>query len=702
MRCKWLIAAVMLLLAATGRAQELMPYVWRNYIEMLSEEGEDETAEEMMELFAECQENRVNVNDTAVGLSVFPFVSEFQRNSLRVHILLYGQLLSMEELYDVNGFDSTTVEMLRPVAKAGIVEERESVGWKDLFKRGRSNFVTGVGGTVEQARGYRDSIYEGNNMRVMWRYVYKYKERVQLQLSGDKDPGEAFFAGSQRKGFDFYGYSLMINDIGRYAEKERGRERNVYVKRLVLGQYHAQFGQGLTMWSGYGWRSVVGTSICRIGQGVRPNGAFMEYGYLRGGAATLQLARSWQMTAFYSFVDRDATLPRGGGENAEPRVQSIYNSGYHRTQTEIGKKGQLGEHLLGGHIEYRVSELSVGLTGVAMLLDKTIVPATYVYNDNAFVGRRNYNAGVDFRYRYRNVLLFGEAAVCVNKAADTVERNVSPAALLGCEYVINNNHRVSGLARYYSERYHNLHSNAIGQNSSPQNEIGCGIQYRGRLPLGIDALATADWFYFPHMKYLVYGPSRGQDYRLTLSRGFSGIEGLTVNVRYRYNDKGRNITPSTMVDGKYLMEQVYRHQIQADVVYERGGWKFVSRAAYALYYGEVTERDRGWLLYQDVQYQAQRIPLTAVVRVSWCDVDDYEARIYAVENDFIYQSNSMVYQNEGFRCYLLLRYDIKKWWNIGIKYGITGYVDKDSFGSGYELIEGNHRQQWRVQMRLKW
>ena len=312
MRCKCLIVAVMLLLAATGRAQELMPYVWRNYIEMLSEEGEDETAEEMTELFAECQENRVNVNDTAVGLSVFPFVSEFQRNSLRVHIMLYGQLLSMEELYDVNGFDSTTVEMLRPVAKAGIVEERESVGWKDLFKKGRSNFVTGVGGTVEQARGYRDSIYEGNNMRVMWRYVYKYKERVQLQLSGDKDPGEAFFAGSQRKGFDFYGYSLMINDIGRYAEKERGRERNVYVKRLVLGQYHAQFGQGLTMWSGYGWRSVVGTSICRTGQGVRPNGAFMEYGYLRGGAATLRRAEAGRMQSqgFRVFIIRDTTARR--------------------------------------------------------------------------------------------------------------------------------------------------------------------------------------------------------------------------------------------------------------------------------------------------------------------------------------------------------------------------------------------------------
>ena len=42
-------------------------YCFNRLLEMLKldgPDGEDETAEEMTELFAECQENRVNVNDT--------------------------------------------------------------------------------------------------------------------------------------------------------------------------------------------------------------------------------------------------------------------------------------------------------------------------------------------------------------------------------------------------------------------------------------------------------------------------------------------------------------------------------------------------------------------------------------------------------------------------------------------------------------
>ena len=34
--------------------------------------------------------------------------------------------------------------------------------------------------------------------------------------------------------------------------------------------------------------------------------------------------------------------------------------------------------------------------------------------------------------------------------------------------------------------------------------------------------------------------------------------------------------------------------------------------------------------------------------------------------------------------------------------GFPMYTDRDTFGSGYDLIDSNHRQQWRIQMRLKW
>ena len=690
-----------LLWPLAGQAQELMPSAWQYYLEQLSEEGDDETVEEMLELYEVLHESPVNLNDTTDMLSGIPFVSDLQRERLRAYIMMSGALLSVEELYVINGFDSLTVELLRPIVKTDVSATPQRLTWKELLTRGKSNLVMGISGTVEQARGYRDSIYEGDNLRFMWRYRYKYKDRIQLQLSADKDPGEAFFAGSQNRGFDFYGYSLVVNDIGRW--RKEGGESKIYVKRVVAGQYHLQFGQGLTLWSGFGPRMSITTSLNRYAQGLRPNGAFTEYGYMQGAATTVAIGQHWNATLFASYVDRDATLPRNAASDSTiDWIQSLYNSGYHRTATEIGKRNQLGEFLYGGHVEYRNSNLRIGMTGVATRLDKAIVPATYVYNDNAFKGKENYNAGIDFAYRKGKALWFGEVAACANNAFDSVTMQVSPAALIGGEYLFNNSHRVSGYARYYSPTYHNLHANAEGQNSTPQNETGIGLNYQGRLMWGINAVAKADWYYFPHMKYLVYAPSHGQEYNLMLSRSSRRLKGLALNVRYRYKERGRNITPSTQVDGHYLLEQPYRHQVLADIEYKTDSWRFVSRVGYAHYHGDVTEANRGLLFYQDVQFTPPTVPLTVAARIALFDVNDYEARLYAAESDFIYNYSSTLYQNEGCRFYLLLRYDITPNWNIGVKYGITAYADKDTFGSSYEQIDANHRQQWRIQMRLKW
>lgn len=342
------------------------------------------------------------------------------------------------------------------------------------------------------------------------------------------------------------------------------------------------------------------------------------------------------------------------------------------------------------------------MTGVITMLEKNIKPAIYVYNDNAYNGHRNINWGIDAKYRCHRLLLFGEAAICANNARDDGKANISPAITLGGEFVANNNHRASILARYYSPTYHNLHSIAVGQNSTPQNEVGVEANYRGRLPWGIDATATADFFYFPHMKYLVYAPSQGHEYRVLLSRPSRHLKNFKLSVRYRYKTKELNITPSTMVNGHYLLEHTYRHQLMGDIEYRLGNWRLTTRAGYTHYHGDVTEAARGLMLYQDVQFHPQYIPLTIAARVALFNINDYEARLYASESDFLYQYNSTIYQNEGFRCYLLIRYDINQHWNIGLKYGITSYTDKQTFGSGYDQIDGSSRQQWRIQMRLKW
>lgn len=692
-------AFLWLLLPFCMRAQLSLPTVWTNYLEALYEDGEDESVEDLQDLYDAYVENPFNLNDTAHLLQGFPFVSDIQRERLYSYILLYGELMSVEELYSINGFDSLTVELLRPLVKGGRNEVWQPIDWRKVLKYGRSNMVTGVGGTVEQARGYEEDIYEGDNLRLLWRYSFKYKDRVQLQVSVDKDPGEAVFRGSQRQGFDFYGYSLMLNDIGRNAAKGKG----VYLQRLILGQYHAQFGQGLTAWSGFGYRMSLGTGISRHAPGIRPNGVFTEYGYLQGAAAVISLSPKWKLTTFLSCADRSATLPRGADKDSTiDWVQSLYSSGYHRTQTEINKKRQLREYVIGGHIERATKSFKAGVTAMATLFDKEIIPATYVYNDNAFRGRQNLNIGADAAYLHGRLMLFGEAALCLNHAFDSVALNISPAVVAGGEFIINNDHRMSVQLHYYSPNYHNLHACAIGMGSNPQNEMGAGLYYQGHLPGFVTASAIAEFAYFSHEKYLAYAPTHGNQLTLVLSRPLGSNNDLKMNLRYRYKDRGRNITPSTMVDGKYLMEQTYRHQIQADVEYSSGAWKCVTRLGWAHYHGDVTEASHGLLLYEDVQFRPQRIPLIVAARVALFDVEDYEARLYAVESGFMYQHSSMMFQDEGCRLYLLLRYDISKYWNVGVKYGITSYGNKDTFGSGYELIESNHRQQWTVQVRVKW
>lgn len=689
-----------LCLAWRAGAQTPLPVQAMDYLEQLAEEGEDEAVEELMELYDTYSATPLNLNDTTHVLEGVPFVNDLQRESLRAYIVLFGQLLSIDELYNVHGFDSLTVELLRPITTASPITDSPPFTFKRMLQQGRHNLVTGISGTIEQARGYRDSIYEGNNLRLMWRYQFNYKDLVRLQLSGDKDPGEAFFAGSQRQGFNFYGYSLVVNDLWKPTHSD---SRKVWVRRIVAGQYNAQFGQGLTLWSCYGSRQPFGTRIHRTASGLRPGSAFVEYGYLRGAGTTVALGEHLDVTVCYSWADRAATLLKKSlRDSLTHHVQSLYNSGYFRTATEVEKQHQLDEQLLGGHLEFHTRQLRIGLTAAAMQLSKEILPATYVYNDNAFRGNKNLNAGIDFSYRYRRLLIFGEAALCANHLNDTLPRNISPAAIAGAEFLLNNEHSFSGQFRYYGANYQNLHASALGHGSTPQNEWGGGLNYQGLLPWDIQTTLSADWFVFPHMKYLVYAPSHGCDYRVLLERASSLLQGVTYRMRYRYKERGRNVTPTHMVDGQYQLEQTYSHQWQADLLYHHRSLQLTTRFAYNRYHGEVTETKQGFLLYQDVQYRPERMPLNVAARVAWFSVEDYEARIYTVESDFIYNYNSSVYQNKGFRLYLLLQYNINPNWNIGLKYACTAYTDRDTFGSSYEQIDANHRQQWRIQMRLKW
>ena len=289
------------------------PQCWAQYniddymvetIETWMEQNDDDIdPDDLMEWFMESKETPLNINDTMSNrYRSLPFLSDFQRSAINAYIAQNGELVTLAELYFINGLDSLTIRLLTFVSTVAPSKMDRTITLKDIVTHGHSNLRTGMRLSFPKSRGYEEDIYEGSPFRLYFRYNYKYHDRFSFMLSGDKDPGEALrFALSKKDGnvpyygFDFYGFHLLIKNIGIF-------------KSAIIGQYNLQFGQGLTLWTGYAPWGVGSMPLRRYGQGVRPASAFCEYGYLQGIATTLALIpKRLDMTLFFSDVNRGAT-----------------------------------------------------------------------------------------------------------------------------------------------------------------------------------------------------------------------------------------------------------------------------------------------------------------------------------------------------------------------------------------------------------
>jgi hypothetical protein len=81
------------------------------------------------------------------------------------------------------------------------------------------------------------------------------------------------------------------------------------------------------------------------------------------------------------------------------------------------------------------------------------------------------------------------------------------------------------------------------------------------------------------------------------------------------------------------------------------------------------------------------------------DIDDFNARVFAVESDVLYQYSVPLYQNAGVRYYILLHYNVSKHFDLWLRYAKTTYRNVNSIGTGLEQIQGNESSDMKVQVR---
>lgn len=665
----WLLPLVVW--SQTSRVDVALEEYMEIYVQQ-TEYSADEN--EVLEILNFYLENKINVNDTTSKelLNLF-FVQEKHLNAIRAYVQQQGQMLSLSELTFISVIDSVTLQLLYPFVVAEPVEDGKSVAIKDMLTLGKHTVVLGTKTTLEIKKGYIDSSYLGDSFRYYFRYNYKYKDNLFFSFSGDKDAGEELFGQSQKLGFDHYGVTFMLKNVGR-------------VQKLAVGNYNIQLGQGLTMWTGSGMKFTVDGNIKKYAPVVKAVSPFAEHDFLKGGALQVALGKHTSMAAFVSYKKRDATnmTVANNGQNV---FQSFYTSGYHRTEKELQKKDLVGETVTGGSLQYNNTNFTLGINGYYQHLDAILSPKEYFYNCYYFSGSNNMSVGVDASYLFRNILLFAESAF------DGEGKN---ASIAGAQLWAGNDVSLSVYYRNYGKDYQNMYSNGLGQNSDSRNENGLAAVFNFKLPWDIRVVASADVFEMPWLRYQVYSPTNGMDCRLKLTKNI--FKHTSLVVQYRCKESTANA--SSEQNHVPITEQTLLQQLQLKINYlPDSRWSFSTRAIYSRFTPAMVGNTGGVLVYQEVCYHSDRRPLSLVARCAYFNIADYDARIYTYERDLLYEFSTPAFYGKGIRMYLLMDWEVAKNLRLALRYSISYYPENVTIGSGLEMIDANHKQEIKLQLR---
>jgi hypothetical protein len=111
--------------------------------------------------------------------------------------------------------------------------------------------------------------------------------------------------------------------------------------------------------------------------------------------------------------------------------------------------------------------------------------------------------------------------------------------------------------------------------------------------------------------------------------------------------------------------------------------------------------EQGILICQDFSWRLKKLPLELDFRYGIFDTDSYQSSLYSYEQDLLYNFSIPAYYSKGFRYYINVKYNYEPV-TFYLKLGRFYYTDKNSIGSGLNMIDGNTKTSLKMQLRIKW
>jgi hypothetical protein len=684
---KWIVISCLFLPAMFAIAQvpEPQPATINMEQELENATGNNEDWEteddSYLQQMNQLQKNPVNINNAEeYFFRDLRLLTPMQIRNFLAYRSLMGKLISIYELQAVPGWDIATIQKVRPFI---IVSDAKSLlaNMKTRLRDGDKSILARLTQTLEKSRGYLDSssakkYYPGSPQRLFVRYKFTYRNLLQYGVLGEKDAGEEFFKGSQKKGFDFYSAHFFVRDAG-------------IVRSLALGDFTVNIGQGLTQWMSLAFNKGPDiTYIKRQSAVLRPYNSAGELLFHRGAGITIG-KNNWQATVFGSLRNVDANLNTDTSNANEYFISSLQASGLHRTNSELEDKRTQRQFAFGGILSYQLKRLHIGLNTIQFRLKHPLIKPGEPYNLYALSGKSFGNYSTDYSYTYKNAHFFGEAALTDKKWGAFVN---------GLLLSVATNVDLSLFYRTISRGYQSLYANAFTENTSPSNETGlfAGIAVHPHSAWTINAYA--DVYRFPWLKYRVNKSTEGKDYMMQVS--FKPTKQLEMYARYKaelkhFNDDvgGQTLIPLTTQSRKswrthlnYRINSIFTLRTRAE----------------AVWFGkESSAGEEGFLLYLDLFYKPIRKILSGNLRLQYFETDGYNTRLYAYENDLLYSYSIPAFYDKGYRYYFNINYDLGKKISLWAKWAQFIYKEKSVIGTGLDEIQASHKSELKLQLMYK-
>jgi hypothetical protein len=632
-----------------------------NYIE--NQDDEVDISEEIPEYLL-TSEDKIDINNLPpeIGFSVLK-LTDYQYYQLQLYIDNYGELVSLYELYAIEGFSRNDVDRIIPhLILSPVKKERRSA--KEFMKLTKHRFVLRYDQVLEKQAGYLENTnnkYLGTPMRLLFRYQANHPF-FSIGISGEKDAGEEFFKGRQKRGFDFYAFHICIKEIG-------------IVKKIVLGDYRLNYGQGLVLGSGFGTGKGSGAAqIRKFSTGISAVTPLNESQFFRGGAIELGNA-TYKGALFYGYKFHDGSLD--SIDNKEIFTNSLTVNGYHRTEKEILKRHSLFSRNYGFNFQLNKRLFRIGITAFKTDYSKPVSHSQALYKKYDFKGMSSYNLGIDHQIILAKSILFGEIAM---------SKGFNLAILEGLITEVDPRCKLAILLRYYDKKYIAFESAAFGRTKPNKNELGLYLASDIILGRKTELTAYCDIYHNPWLKYQIDFPSFGYEVGLKTTSSISKNSKIIFRYQFKKNEKNYGS------DYYNIIRTNHKHQFRAaitSIIFNIITLK--TEVDYILTTNTINSSiGNGLLLIQDIDLEISKIGIKIKGRFALFDTDSYEERIYAYEKDLLFTFSSNAYFGKGCRGYLIFQYDYQ-FFKLQIRFSQTFYANRKTIGSGLNEIVGSRK-----------